>query len=170
MIKKIFFISIIFLLLLQTAYALPSRIQILNLEYEENKLSLTNKITKLGYYPDRKIQPESGFRCEIVSSDNEVLYTFKFKIPNKIFVDVTDPVKNELSGGIVKLDKTEFALIVPYFKEAAEINFYDEKGKKALTIDIAEERLSIRRDMWLIIFGLLFLLIVSYLIHKNKKR
>lgn len=168
--KKIIFVSLLFLILVETAYALPTKIHILNLEYENNELRLINKITKWGYYPDRKIQPDSGFTSQIISVDNEILYNFKFDIPTKLYVDITDPVKNELSGGIVKLNKTEFALIVPHFKEAKGILFYDEKNNEVLSIDISEERLAAKSGIiWLIAGGILLLIVGIFLFITRKK-
>ena len=167
--RKLFFILIISLILVQTADALPTRIQILNLEYKEDKLLLIDETTKLGYYPDRNVQPNSGFTCEIISTDDTTLYTFKFDIPDKIFVDVTDPIKDELSGGIVKLNKTELALIVPYFKEAKEIKFYNEKNNEVLSIDVSEEHPFVKKGMiWLIVGGILLLISSIFLFTARK--
>jgi hypothetical protein len=167
--KKLIYMLIL-LILAQTVYALPTRIQILNLEYENNRLSLTDQITKLGYYPDRKIQPDSGFTCQIISETDDILYNFKFAIPDKIFVDVTDPIKDELSGGIVKLNKTSFALIVPYFKEAKEIRFYNEKNNEVLSIDVSEEQLASKKGIiWLLVGALLVLIAGIFLFITRKK-
>ncbi len=170
MIKKIIFILIISLILAQTIDAIPTRIQILNLKYQDNTLSLTEKVIKLGYYPDRLIQPKTGHTYEIVATDETILHTFKFIIPTRIFVDVTDPIKDKLSGGIVKLNKTEFALIVPYFKKAKEIRIYDEQTNIVLTIDVKEEQMAAKKGIvWSLGIGLMVLLIIIFSIIKRKK-
>lgn len=167
--KKLIYMLIL-LILAQTVYALPTRIQILSLEYENNRLSLTDQVTKLGYYPDRRIQPDSGFTAQIISENDEILYNFKFKVPNKVFVDVTDPIKNELSGGVVLLNKTKFALIVPYFKEAKEIRFYNEKNNEVLSIDVSEEQPASKKGIiWLLAGGLLLLIVGLFLFITRKK-
>lgn len=173
MTNKIYPLMMVLLFMSATlVYAMPSRIQIFDLLYGDNKLSVTDKVTKLGYYPDRKLQPESGFNCTIISDDDETLYSFMFEIPDKIYVDVTDPLKNGLSGGVVERDPVEFALILPYYSEAKGVVFYDEKGNEALSVDVSTEKFWIgKKSSWIwVIFLLLLLAVLAIIIIRNRSK
>jgi hypothetical protein len=163
-------IILLLLILPKIVSAAPARVQVLNLEYEKDKLSVIDQVVKLGYYPDRKVQPDNGFRATIFSEDEAILYDFKFKIPNKIFVDVTDSVKDELSGGIIELNKTQFALIVPYFSNAKEIRFYNEKNNQILSIDLSEEKLASKKRVKWLIAGGLFVFIAAIFLYLTRKK
>jgi len=170
MIKRILPILIISLLLLWEVYAMPTRIQILDLQYKESKLSLISQTAKIGYYPDRKIQPKDGYTCIILSENDKILYSFKFKIPEYTFVDVTDPAKDELSGGIVKLDSTEFALTLPYFKEAKSIILYNEKNNEVLSIEVPKEQYAAKNGIvWSLVIVLIVLLAIIFFLIIRKK-
>ena len=162
--NKICLILITAIFLAGMVSAETNKVYILNLDYDNGKITLKDKIVKYGYSPDRKIQPEEGYRAEVVSVNGDVLYFFNFEVPSKIYVDVTEPRTQELSGGIIKLDKTDFALIVPYFEEAKEIKIYDMNNNEILLID-ARESLSSRNMLmlWLIpAVVIITLLVLAY--------
>lgn len=160
--NKTFLIAAMAIFLIGIVSAEANKVYILNLNYDNGKITLKDKIVKYGYSPDRKIQPEEGYRAEVASATGDVLYFFNFEVPSKIYVDVTEPGTNELSGGIIKLDKTDFALVIPYFEEAKEIRFYDINNNMVLSVD-AEERLSGKRNVLLWLMPIVFAVIVLFL-------
>lgn len=111
--------------------AQENKIYDINLSYDKGNISLISEIlVRDGYAPGRKIQPDAGYKSEILSLTDNVLYSFKFEIPNKICSDRMDPKTKEVSGGCVLNDKANFALIMPYFENGKVINIYDADGKK----------------------------------------
>lgn len=119
------------------AAAQESKIYTLSLSYDKGDIVLTKDITVLpGYAPDRKIQPETGYKTEVLSLKDEVLYSFKFEAPNRICTDKIDPVTKKLSGGCSDADKADFAIILPYFENGKLINIYDPSGRKVFFANV----------------------------------
>lgn len=164
-------ILIIFLVLLGSfAYAQETDlVRILKLHYENGDIEILESIVKFGYFPDRKIQPEKGYRLEIISETGEKLYEFRFEVPIKIFTDVENE-QGELEGGIIFLDETTFALIIPYFEDEKEINIYNEKNELvAKQIMVKEPVLSPKQGIsWLIILMVLIFVVVFLWRRKHK--
>ena len=160
--KKIILL-ILMLLLVSVVKAQESKVVVLNFHYKDGFITFKEKTTKLGYHPDRNFQPE-GYGAEVVSATGEKLYSFRFKLPLDVFIDYADGL--ELKGGVIKLNETDFSLIVPYFEEAQEINFYNERDYKVATLDISRERFAPRKGLFfvfivagLIIVGLIYIII-----------
>lgn len=99
--------------------------------YEAREVSLAK-----GTAPDRNTQPQTGFRCEVVSANDEILYSFLFDFPDVVCSDSFLPTGN--TGGCVKKEEGSFALIVPYYSTGRNINIYDLSGKMVLFADISE--------------------------------
>lgn len=112
------------------------KVFVLKLNYDEGNLKFINLSIKPGFAPSRVIQPETGYRCEIISSSDEVVYSFKFTIPNKL--SAPPPRPGEKPIGSLTLDKINFSLIIPYFKDAKLINIYTPKNILAFSLDISE--------------------------------
>lgn len=150
---------------MEVTFSQTDKVLILNFHYKNGVLGIKNKLIKYGFYPDRKIQPKEGYKLEIWSSENKILYTFKFQLPTKIYVDHS---KNDtLEGGIIVLNETDFALILPYFDNAKVIKIYNPRGYKIITYALWTEKLSPKKLSYLL-FSLFLLLIL--LIKKIKKR
>lgn len=176
--KKI--ILMILLVVLPIAIALEStKVYIVDLSYRDGKLMVNDEIIiKYGYAPDRILQPLEGYKVEIVSFDNDVLYTFKFDVPLKEYVDISDNVTKQITGGVIKLTETDFALIMPYYDDAKEIIFYDELNNDVASVDIKEEKKEKEEEyeegrniwIWVFEFFVLLILIVLYVLHKRKEK
>ena len=161
---------ILLLILINIAIAQTNKVFILNLNYDNGEISLRDKIVKVGYPPDRKIQPEVGYRIDIISRDDTMLYSFKFEIPLDVYVDATSPNNSrEITGGLIKLNETDFALTMPYFKDAKEINIYDKENKELLRVDV-EEKVKRRNKLWFIILVFIVILVLIYFILKKRKK
>ena len=159
-------IILLLMLLLFTQAVCADRILILNLHYDKGKVSVIDKIDTYGYAPDRKLQPDVGYRAEIVDADDNILYSFKFEVPLEHYTDIQQDGK--LQGGMVLVDETDFALIVPSLAEAKQVNFYNERDQEVLSVDVTvEEGPSIIIP---IIIGLVILiLILVFIIVKKRK-
>lgn len=161
--NKIKIVLLMVLLFAPAVYA--DRIIILNLHYDNGKVSVLDKIETYGYSPDRMIQPDIGYRAEIISEDDAVMKSFKFKVPLEHYTDIQE--EGTLHGGMVVVDETDFALIIPSLPNAKEIRFYNEEDAEVLSVGLAEEK---EFPKTLVIVGALILLMVIVLIIIGKKR
>ncbi len=139
--------KLLFLLLVCSFFVVASDVVLVSLHYEDGKLSLNNKYNLFGYYPDRKIQ-EGEYYLAVVSSKNAKIYSFRFDVPNRIYVD-----SSSKGGDVIVLNKVDFGLLVPYFEEAKEIVIYKE-NEELLTIENPKPE---RNYFWL---GLVLILII----------
>ena len=131
-------IVIICLLCAVGVTALAEEVLVINFHYDNGVITVKDSTQMKGYYPDRIYQ--QGYRADIVSIDDNVLYSFRFKLPTEVFTDIEN--NGKLSGGVVRLNETDFSLIVPYFEEAKEIVFYNERDYKIASGIISMEYLS----------------------------
>ncbi|MCK5283793.1 MAG: hypothetical protein KAK00_10425 [Nanoarchaeota archaeon] len=167
--KAICFLMVTFVLLGSVMAANP-RVVILKLNYNDGNITLLNSTVKYGFFPDRRYQPDYGYRAEVISFEDSLLYEFRFKAPNEIFVDGTDE-DGEISGGKIALENVNFALNVPYYEEMKEINIYSSEDEIVGSFSFEEGRnmLIIR---WLLV-GLIFIVtiaLVFLIIVRNKKQ
>jgi len=164
--KKAISFVLILVLVLGVVLAVENKVFIVDLNYKDERITVNDIMTKAGYYPDRKLQPERGYTLELVSEDDLVLYSFKFQIPLKIYTDVIDE-DGEIKGGVIILNETNFALILPYFDDAKEIRIYDIKNKEVATASVVPalgERTTLK---W--IFGFIIIIIVLFLFFYKRK-
>lgn len=160
--KKII-LMVMLLLFAQFVYA--EKITILNLHYAKGEVSVLDKIDTYGYYPDRKIQPDIGYKAEVVSEEDAILYSFKFEVPLEHYTDIH--LDNKTQGGLVIVDDTDFALIIPSLPTAKEINFYNEKNVKVLSVGLVEEKEVPRTPIMLGLVALI--VIIIYIAFKKRK-
>lgn len=113
-----------------------NKIYVIDLNYEKGNINLINVSVKTGYAPDRRVQPESGHKLEVISFRNEVLQSFKFEVPNTIYPP--PPLEGEEPTGPVYLERVNFTLIVLFFGNGKEIHIYDSNNTLKLSIDISE--------------------------------
>ncbi|MEA2035966.1 MAG: hypothetical protein U9O94_00550 [Nanoarchaeota archaeon] len=146
-----------------------NEVLVANFNYDNGVLSYKEKITKCGYTPDRNLQPEDGYRADLLSIDNEVLHSFKFDIPLKVNVDFSDPLLKTLAGGLIILNETDFALIFPYFDDAKSIVIYNPRGYEVLSAPLIEEQFMEQKSLLWLLLLLLLLLVVGYSIYRYYK-
>ena len=156
--KKIIFILILLtLFLIPSIYAESSKINQLNLNFDNGKIKLLDKTQTIGYYPDRLIQPETGYSL-IVFSENQKLYSFKFIPPYTEHTDYWEDNKN--LGGVDIRKKFDFSLIVPSYDNEKKIIIYDEFFKEQETIDLTEKsNLLVFSSIGVLIMIILFLIL-----------
>lgn len=130
-------ISISAIVTANSVFSFENEIYWISLNYDRGDISLKDEISvKIGYAPDIKMQPEAGYKSEVVSFDNNILYSFKFRVPNMQCSDFLDPATKQVSGGCISLDQTSFVLTIPYFTAGKVINIYDMGGKKVFSTSI----------------------------------
>lgn len=167
-------LMLVMLIMLAGSVNAFDKIFVVDFNYNQGDIIVNDKLVKYGHYPDRKIQPTEGHIVEIISDTDELLYSFKFEVPLKIWVDSSD--ENKLSGGYIILDNVDFALVMPYFDNAAEIRIYEpdgsSKGKLELIADVAEVKLS-QSSKFITVgsgFGLVLLLLLLLFIRKKRAK
>jgi hypothetical protein len=85
--------------------------------------------------PDRGNQPETGFRCEIVSVSDEILDSFKLGNPS---LQCSDSFGATEEGGCIEKESGQFSMQLPYYETGSQINLYDADDKMVLSVDISD--------------------------------
>jgi len=132
----ILFVLLIFILTQKTQKETKEYFYLLELNYNQGNLSLLNISLKEGHFSEPLWQPAEGWKAEVLSPKNETLYSLKF-IPNQIQVFWVPSDEKETPPGPIYLDNFNFALSLPYFKEAKIINIYDPQGNLKLSKDVS---------------------------------
>ena len=147
-----------------------SKVFVVKFNYDGGLVAYRDRVIKCGYAPDRVIQPEEGYRAEMISKDGEVLYSFRFEVPLKVNFDLSDPIVKSLSGGMLILNETDFALIFPYYDEAKSIVIYNPRDYEVLSIPLVEEQfIQKRSSLWFLLLVVL-LLVSGYMIYRHYKK
>jgi hypothetical protein len=154
------------LILLFSVEALAQEVMVLDLHYDDGFITMKDKTILLGYYPDRNFQPSIGYRLEVVSFDDTNLYSFRFKLPLDEFLDYNT---DKLQGGVIRVNETDFSLIVPYFDDAKEINFYNERNYKVAEVNLVDERFAPKGVVFLVYVIVILLIIGLILLIKKRK-
>ncbi|MBI2139687.1 hypothetical protein HYU14_02085 [Candidatus Woesearchaeota archaeon] len=144
-----------------------SSVLIVNFNYDNGLISYKDRIIKCGFSPDYALQPEEGYRAELISVNNEVLYSFTFEIPLKVNVDLGDPVFKTLSGGMIILNRTDFALTFPGFDNAKSAVIYNPRKYKVLEVPLIEEQFIGKKGNWMWLLALILLLIIAYAAYRH---
>lgn len=108
---------------------------LLSVDYNKDVYS-TQGVTLLdSKAPDYLGQPESGFRCDVISVNDEVLFSFRFGVPN---IQCSDSFGLNSEGGCVTKESGQFSLAIPYYETGKLINIYDTNDKMVLSSDISD--------------------------------
>ncbi len=153
-------ILLLIMMLIPIAYA--DKIMVVNMLYDGNVTMLDSRV-KHGFYPDRRYQPESGFRAEL-SSEKEVLDSFRFKKPDEVYVDGT--YNGEISGGKILLQNTTFSLVVPYYENLDNIRIYDEADLQVGNISFNKDKPG---TLVIVGLGISFLFIIILWIYRRQR-
>src|SRR3989338_10944484 len=97
--KKILICIVLFLIPSVVALSECNNIYVVKFNYDNGAITYKDKAIKCGYAPDMKIQPAEGYILRILSIDNSTLHSFRFDIPLKMNVDLSDPLLKNLYGG-----------------------------------------------------------------------
>lgn len=146
MVYKFIITILIVFLFIPSVFAKEQRVYDLTLKYDEGTVTKQSLIVTIGIFNEVKDQPENGYRLEVNSFDNKVLYAQKFlfdlaspnfSAPPETFDEngrqISIPKQN-----IVILDEVEQEIIFPYFPNGKQIDIYDPENKKILTISVMQ--------------------------------
>lgn len=111
---------------------------LLSVDYDKKNYSVDEISVINAAAPDRNSQPETGFRCEIVSMNDEILYSFNFGQPNIQCGDNFDSNQKIVSGGCAEKESGTFSLAMPYFKTGKLIAIYDQNDKMVLNVNTSD--------------------------------
>jgi len=92
---------------------------LLTLEYNKGNIDLISKSCEKGFHQTLNHDLEKEFRINSYSKKGELLYSASFDSPGNIFSDSFE--EEEISGGIVELEKARFYLIIPGNEELEKI-------------------------------------------------
>lgn len=174
--KNICFILLMVLILSLegTSAQKPQKIFIVDMDYNQNIMQIIGTQSTFGYFPDRKVQPDSGFKF-LLKGDKES-YSFVFPDPSIIHTDASDE-NQTISGGIVKLNKTRFSLVVPNLPDTDTIIILDKNNQELAKYKIKrekEEKVTNEKFIDIYYISLILLLVIAliwiYLLTKKHKK
>ena len=147
-----------------------SKVFVLDLTYSKGDIIINEYITKYGYYPDRKFQPDDGYAVEVISDDNQILYFSKFYVPNRFFIDSTLNDTN-LTGGVMELDKTNFAMVLPYYSNAKSVYFFNNENESLASLRVVNEENGVGKQLrnYSIILAVVIMLTMGIYFLKKKR-
>ncbi len=120
--KKLILIFVIMLISLQTAYALQE-IVVLNIDvYREGKVEIVDYSVGEGTESLELVEQERSFKIEILSKNNEILYSKYFEAAFDIHLDILPG--QPPAEGIIPTEKKGMVLKIPFFEEIKLIKFY----------------------------------------------
>jgi hypothetical protein len=145
MTQKIILLALIVLLAVVPAtYAFSNISYVVKLDFENSKISNSSVILMDGTAPERLMQPDTGYTLRVMSSTDEVLYSFKFTPQTAIMPDAPREIFDENGTQIAypnetikQPSKTTLVLVVPYYENAKSIVILDETNIVVLTIDVS---------------------------------
>lgn len=110
--------------------------------------NMTNEGLNLvqGIAPTRLEQPpETGFTLKVISSNEKVLYSFKFILESRILQSPPREIFSENGTQIstpqdkpLELKNISTTLVIPYFEDGDQILIYDPNNKLLLSVDISK--------------------------------
>ena len=159
------FLFFIFLMSLIIVNGEEDKVFILNAYYDNGKISINDVTIKNGYFPDRKIPVETDYQINIYSKEKMMLYTKNIDVPLYIYTDVI--VDGNIKGNMIKLNQTDFALVLPYYESAGKITISKNSEEKASYSLYPVFSFKNKNLIYYIVGALVFIVIV-FLMIKNK--
>jgi hypothetical protein len=132
--KKLVFVAVLLLILVTSVYAAEQKVYRVTLEYDDGEVSFDNVILTLGAF-NEPFTSSGDYRIDLVSFDNEALYSEKFDFNlevaaiappewfdeegNQIYIPGEDEQPQDLT-------KTTKEILIPYFSNGKQINVYHQ--------------------------------------------
>ncbi len=158
---------LMFLVLISGVYA--EKVSIFNFNYDNGKIILKEQFIKEGYYPDRNIQIEEGYLCKLVDKEENILYSFRFELPTKLYTDVIEG--GEIFGNVIILSETDFSFIVPYFTASDKLICHNPNKYEIINEDVEKIILSPEDgSSWLWVYIILAFIVLLLIIYRLKKK
>ncbi len=163
--RKVAFLAlllVIFSLFALLVFSQEEKVYVVKLHYDADGFTIKEVQVKNGYAPDRKLQ-EGNFRAELISEDNKVLYGFNFEVPLLLFTDGGQG--GRVRGSVVKLNETDFVLVVP-FHDNANLRIVDRE--KEYIASLSPESLArrlVKMGLWMVAGAII---LIAFLIIKKR--
>lgn len=177
------------ILLLNIVIAAQQEVYVLNLKYDKGNISILNLMKTKGFYNKPVDEPKQGYRLDVVSFENKLLYSQKFNFELEIksapLPEWFDEHGNQIyfpkeeETRIIK-DSDVRELIFPYFENAQRIDIYNPNDILVLSFEVntakipkvtekvPKERFKVKM-LHILLIGLIIILSIGF-IYKKKKR
>ena len=133
---KLCITKLIFFLLIPLALTQPHHYYELHLHYDKEAISLIDQRLIL---TNHKVDNLGGqYQVQVINFHGNELNSTSFSFPLTIHYDSLDEEGNITGGGAYFLDKTNHTIYLPYFKNAKEIQVFDDEFVKKLTIPVSQ--------------------------------
>lgn len=131
----IFSLLLIPIFLVQFSFAAQDKFYLLTLTYDNGNIQFKNVNVFAGIIS--QANQGGDYRAELISNSDRFLYKTNFDIPTSIHGEEFDYTTGKITQKEVELNNIDIILNVPYFPNGKEINIFDPKNKKILTISVA---------------------------------
>ncbi len=144
MVYKLFIGVLIVFLFTSSVFAKEQRVYDLTLKYDKGTITKQSIIVTIGIFNEVTDQPANGYRLELKSFDNKILYNQKFSF-DLTGVFVAPPGTFDGNGrqifvpneNTITVDQADKEIIFPFFPNGKEIDIFAPDNKKVLTISVA---------------------------------
>jgi len=114
-----------------------NKVYLIDLNYDAGVLSLNDVVTKAGFPPETPSQSTQAWRIDLISFQDQVLYSSTFDIPNVLLQ--VPPLEGEpAGGGPIILENLNFSIIVPYYPNGRDVNIFANNGTLVLSADVSQ--------------------------------
>lgn len=113
-----------------------------DLDDQELRLREVFLVTSL---PPKSAYLKGGFKIEIFSTENKLLYESYFPDPRIVFYDLLDTTTLALSGGIIFKPQKLFKIRIPYLPQAKDLHIIDPAGAEKYHKDLNQIVAQIRK-------------------------
>ena len=162
-------VALVFCLILVSGLSIAletNKVFVLRFSYDNGNMVMTDKYATAGYAPDRK-SADNGYRLDILNRQGGILYSTYYEIPLIEYLDVTNNDTGELTGGVVRYNRLNFSIVVPYFEDAEMISIYNKKNFKIIEDSVNEKNYN---GFWAVgVVILIFGIVALFFIKKGKK-
>ncbi|MCJ7509411.1 MAG: M64 family metallo-endopeptidase [Dehalococcoidia bacterium] len=120
-----------------------NEIYLLRLTFDVNGTIISKEIEVSDGYPQED-NPEGTFKYNVISTENEVIYSARFIDPSLLARSVTPPESYVLYGEPIppsappEPQPTDVALLIPYFHNARTLDIYDDANELLLSVDVSQ--------------------------------
>ena len=154
----------ILLLLSMPALSTEEKVYVVKLHYNSDGFTVKEVAVRDGFAPDRTLQ-SGAYRAELITDNNKVVYGFNFEVPLLLFTDGNQGGK--VRGSVVKLNESDFVLVVPFY-DGASLRIADSEKQyvASLSPETVTRRL-VKMGLWMAAGGII--LIGFMLIRKRMK-
>ncbi|MBS3109175.1 hypothetical protein J4227_01445 [Candidatus Woesearchaeota archaeon] len=163
----LFIVAIAIIIAASPVQARPETVRIMTFHYQSASdagasLVLSSQTTRLGYYPDYRIQPKQGYSLKILGQNDNELFGIKFISPAKIYLHEYN--EDEISGGLTILTENDFALTLPTYPDEEKVVILNEEGLQIYSYDVPAKENGqkvARYAVWVLLIAVIFLIFLA---------